>query len=158
MAGFELALQGTAVAFADKSNAELRKRYWLFRLMNSKLFNKSGAKTAELSLKFHLPIHWAIKATIFKPFCGGETIEECAKRLACVAVKASAFLRIGINPARSPHTEKQTVKTSVPSRSAFFLLRSGTVPIVCSLRTPAIGRLARMGNVCVKIITRSAIG
>ena len=75
----ELNLQNTAIAFADKSNAELKKRYWLFRLMNSEFFNKIATTSAQIGLKFHLPIKWAIKATVFNHFCGGETIEECEK-------------------------------------------------------------------------------
>ncbi len=77
MSDLQLDLQDTAVAFADKSNAELKKRYWLFRMMNSASLNSFGTKMAELSLRFHLPFKWAIKATVFKHFCGGETIEEC---------------------------------------------------------------------------------
>lgn len=77
MKNFQLDLQDIEVAFADKSNAELKKRYWLFRALNSETLNNLGTTTAELSLKWHLPIKWAIKATIFKHFCGGETIEEC---------------------------------------------------------------------------------
>jgi proline dehydrogenase len=73
----DLDLQNTEVAFADKTNAELRKRYWLFRMMNSAGLNSFGTKMANLSLKWHLPVQWAIKATVFKHFCGGETIEEC---------------------------------------------------------------------------------
>lgn len=79
MAKLELDLQNTEVAFADKSNAELKKRYWLFRLMNSPTLNNLATQSAEIGLKFHLPIKWAIKATVFKHFCGGETIEECEK-------------------------------------------------------------------------------
>ena len=75
----ELNLQNTAIAFADKSNAELKKRYWLFRLMNSEFLNKIATTSAQIGLKFHLPIKWAIKATVFNHFCGGETIEECEK-------------------------------------------------------------------------------
>lgn len=73
----DLDLQNTEVAFADKSNAELKKRYWLFKMMNSETMNSFGTKMAELSLSWHLPVQWAIKATVFKHFCGGETIEEC---------------------------------------------------------------------------------
>jgi proline dehydrogenase len=32
-----------------------------------------------LALKLHIPIGWALKRNIFSQFCGGETIEECAK-------------------------------------------------------------------------------
>jgi proline dehydrogenase len=73
----DLDLQNTEIAFADKSNGELKKRYWLFKMMNSETMNSFGTKMAELSLSWHLPVQWAIKATVFKHFCGGETIEEC---------------------------------------------------------------------------------
>jgi proline dehydrogenase len=77
MTDFQLNLQDTAVAFADKSNAELKKRHWLFKLMNAQSLTEFGTNLAEFGLKFHLPIKWLIKATVFKQFCGGETIEEC---------------------------------------------------------------------------------
>ncbi|MCU0240164.1 MAG: proline dehydrogenase family protein [Pyrinomonadaceae bacterium] len=77
MSNLQLNLQDTEIAFADKSNADLKKRYWLFKLMNSEMLNTIGTKCAELSLRWHLPIKWMFKATIYKHFCGGETIEEC---------------------------------------------------------------------------------
>jgi proline dehydrogenase len=77
----KLDLQNTEIAFADKSNTELRKRYWLFRMMNSESLNSFGTKMAELSLSWHLPVQWAIKATVFKQFVGGETIEECEEAI-----------------------------------------------------------------------------
>jgi proline dehydrogenase len=73
----QLNLQDTAVAFADKSNAELKKRHWLFKLMNAQSLTDFGTNCAEFGLKYHLPIKWLIKATVFKQFCGGENIEEC---------------------------------------------------------------------------------
>jgi proline dehydrogenase len=81
----DLDLQNTKIAFADKSNAELKRRYWLFRMMNSETLNNFGTKMAELSLKWHLPVQWAIKATVFKHFVGGETIEECEKAVETLA-------------------------------------------------------------------------
>jgi proline dehydrogenase len=77
MSTFELDLRNTEVAFADKSTPQLKRRYWLFRCLNSETLNSIGTKLAELSLKIHLPVKWAIKATVFRHFCGGETIEEC---------------------------------------------------------------------------------
>jgi proline dehydrogenase len=73
----QLNLQDTAIAFADKSNAELKKRHWLFKLMNAQSLTDFGTNCAEFGLKYHLPIKWLIKATVFKQFCGGENIEEC---------------------------------------------------------------------------------
>jgi proline dehydrogenase len=81
----DLDLQNTEVAFADKSNSELRRRYWLFKMLNSETLNSFGTTMAELSLRWHLPIKWAIKATIFNHFCGGETIEECESTVETLA-------------------------------------------------------------------------
>ncbi len=67
----------TEVAFASKTNAELHKKYWLFKLMNSGSLVDFGTSLTKSALSWHLPINFAIKATIFKHFCGGETIEEC---------------------------------------------------------------------------------
>ncbi len=73
----KLNFQDTKTAFADKSDAELEKKYWLFKLMNSPFLTNIGTKSTALALKFGLPIKGLVKQTIFKQFCGGETIEEC---------------------------------------------------------------------------------
>lgn len=68
----------TAVAFADKSNWELRKAYWLFRLMRHPGLVRWGERLAFLALRYGLPIGWLVKPTIYRHFCGGETLEEVA--------------------------------------------------------------------------------
>ena len=77
MSEFKLNFQDTKTAFADKSDAELEKKHWLFKLMNSPLLTNFGTKATDLALRFGLPIKGLVKNTIFKQFCGGETIEEC---------------------------------------------------------------------------------
>lgn len=72
-----LNFQDTATAFADKSNAELREKYWLFKTMNSASLVNFGTSLTNFALSIHLPIKGLIKRTIFRQFCGGETIEEC---------------------------------------------------------------------------------
>ncbi len=78
MSNFQLNLQDTAVAFADKSNSELRDKHWLFRLMSQHSLVDFGSGLAAFGLKYHLPFaKYFIKNTMFKQFCGGESIEEC---------------------------------------------------------------------------------
>ncbi len=77
MSEFKINFQDTATAFADKTNAELKRKYEMFSLMNSPFLNNFGTKVTELFLRFRLPVTGLIKQTIFKQFCGGETIEEC---------------------------------------------------------------------------------
>ncbi|TGE25533.1 proline dehydrogenase [Hymenobacter aquaticus] len=67
----------TAVAFASKSDLELRKMYALFAAMNNNTLVKAGGGLMKTALKWHLPVKFLIKKTIFEQFCGGETIQEC---------------------------------------------------------------------------------
>lgn len=76
---FRLDFQDTQTAFADKTDAELREKYWLFRLMNSERLVRWSTSLTNIALSLHLPIEPLVKKTIFKHFCGGETIEECEK-------------------------------------------------------------------------------
>jgi proline dehydrogenase len=77
MSEFRLDFQDTATAFADKSDAQLREKYRLFKLLNSPLLNSLGSTAAKFALSLGLPVEGLIKATIFEQFCGGENIAEC---------------------------------------------------------------------------------
>ena len=72
----------TSIAFGGKSDAELRKTYWLFKMINSNFLVKVGPPITNFAMKLHLPITGLIKSTIFNHFCGGETIEDCIKTIA----------------------------------------------------------------------------
>lgn len=67
----------TEIAFRSKSNSELNKAYWLFKIISSNLLVQVGPPVTNLFLKIGLPIKGIIKATIFQQFCGGETIADC---------------------------------------------------------------------------------
>ncbi|MBO0360244.1 proline dehydrogenase family protein [Hymenobacter sp. BT186] len=68
----------TAVAFASKSDAELRKMYALFASMNNNTLVKTGGGLMKTALKWGIPgSKFLIKHSIFNQFCGGETIKEC---------------------------------------------------------------------------------
>ena len=64
------------IAFADKSNTDLNRAYFLFRGMSNRLFSKLLTGLTKFALKLHLPIKSIIKITVYKQFCGGETIEK----------------------------------------------------------------------------------
>lgn len=69
----------TEIAFGGKSNAELKRAFWLFKLIGNPLLVKTGKVLTHAALSLRIPIGWAIKGNIFKQFCGGETISECRK-------------------------------------------------------------------------------
>lgn len=73
-----ISFEDTRVAFAGKSDAELRRMYALFAAMNSGGLVKMGGGLMKSALKWNLPgSKFLIKNSIFKQFCGGETIQEC---------------------------------------------------------------------------------
>lgn len=76
MAGFELDLQDTATAYADKSDSQLKEKHRIFKLLNSPFLNSMGTAATKFALAIGLPVHGLIKSTIYEQFCGGETIEE----------------------------------------------------------------------------------
>ena len=77
MSEFKLDFRDTATAFTDKSDADLREKYRLFRMLNSPFLNAIGTRAATFALSLGLPVQGLIKETIFEQFCGGETIAEC---------------------------------------------------------------------------------
>lgn len=70
----------TQIAFADKSDTQLRKAYWMFKLIEQPALTKIG--TSILNFTVHNDFPFAgnvVKATLFEQFCGGETREESVK-------------------------------------------------------------------------------
>jgi proline dehydrogenase len=76
-----LDFSNTAVAFASKSNRDLQKSYWMFKMMNAKWLVDLLSAVAPVAIKLHLPINWAVKATVYDQFCGGESIAGCEKTI-----------------------------------------------------------------------------
>ncbi len=72
-----LDFNNTEIAFASKNDWQLTQRYWLFRLMNSPTLTKLCTAILSWAIQWNLPVKGLIKATLFKQFCGGETVEEC---------------------------------------------------------------------------------
>jgi len=76
-----LSFENTEIAFRHSSNTDLKRAYWLFRVINVNFLVKIGPPITNFAVKIGLPIKGLIKATIFKHFCGGETIRECEKTI-----------------------------------------------------------------------------
>jgi len=79
--GNMVSFNNTEIAFSSKSKLQLRKAYYLFKLMGHPFLSKMGGKAAELAISLHLPIKGIIKNTVFQQFCGGESMEECSIRI-----------------------------------------------------------------------------
>lgn len=69
-------LSNTRIAFAHMNNAGLTRAYWLFRVIGTPWLTALGSGLTKVALALHLPVKGLVKATVFKQFCGGESIEE----------------------------------------------------------------------------------
>ena len=69
-------LDDTKNGFTLKSNFELRKAYFLFKIISNKTLTNIGKLALEVSLKLRLPILFIVKGTVFEQFCSGETLDE----------------------------------------------------------------------------------
>lgn len=71
-----ISFDNTEIAFAYKSDKELKQARWLFSLMNKPWLVKIGTRLAPWSIRIGLPVKGIIRNTIFRQFVGGETLEE----------------------------------------------------------------------------------
>ncbi len=67
----------TKEAFSLKSNFELNRAYFLFKIIGNSTFVKLSTALTNFALKFHLPVTLIIKVTAFDHFCGGVSEEDC---------------------------------------------------------------------------------
>lgn len=74
-----ISFENTEVAFRGKSKGDLKRAYWLFKVVGSPAMVKFGKWATNFALKLRLPIKGIIKKTIFRQFCGGESIQESLK-------------------------------------------------------------------------------
>jgi len=60
----------TEVAFSLKTDTELERAYFLFKLIASEPLVKIGTAVTNFALKAHLPVESLIRATVVDHFCG----------------------------------------------------------------------------------------
>jgi proline dehydrogenase len=71
--------KNTEVAFSLKTDTELEKAYFLFKMIANEPLVRIGTAVTNFALKVHLPVEGLIRATVFDHFCGGINEEDCLK-------------------------------------------------------------------------------
>jgi len=67
----------TEVAFALKSDTELDRAYFLFKMIDNQPLVRIGTAVTNFAIKAHLPVEGLIRATVFDHFCGGVNEVDC---------------------------------------------------------------------------------
>jgi len=69
--------ENTATAFALKSDSELERAYFLFKMIANEPLVRIGTAVTNFAIKAHLPVEGLIRSTVFDHFCGGINEEDC---------------------------------------------------------------------------------
>lgn len=80
-----ISFDNTEIAFAYKSDRDLKHSHWLYSLMGKPWLVNLGTRLAPWSIRVGLPVKGLIRKTISRQFIGGETLEQTipvAKKLA----------------------------------------------------------------------------
>ncbi len=67
----------TETAFSLKSDSELERAYFLFKMISNEPLVRIGTAVTNFAIKAHLPVQGLIRATVFDHFCGGISEEDC---------------------------------------------------------------------------------
>jgi proline dehydrogenase len=67
----------TQVAFSLKSDTELDRAYFLFKMIDNQPLVRIGTAVTNFALKANLPVEGLIRATVFDHFCGGVNEQDC---------------------------------------------------------------------------------
>ena len=119
--------QNTEIAFKIKTDKELKNAYWLFYLVGNKSLVKLGRTLLNFALAIRFPIKWIVKPTIFKHFCGGETLSECTfavKNLEKHNVKA--ILDYSVEGKESPQDFQNAIEETL--KSIHFAANNQNIP------------------------------
>ncbi|GAA4899002.1 proline dehydrogenase family protein [Flaviramulus aquimarinus] len=73
----DLIFDNTEIAFSLKSDSELERAYFLFKMISIEPLVKIGTAATNFAIKANLPIEGLIRSTVFDHFCGGVNEEDC---------------------------------------------------------------------------------
>ena len=73
----EKIFNNTEVAFALKSDTELDRAYFLFKMIDNQPLVRIGTAVTNFAFNANLPVEGLIRATVFHHFCGGINEDDC---------------------------------------------------------------------------------
>ncbi len=74
-----LEFNNTKIAFNHKSDFDLKRAYFLFKLLSLGVISRLGRKLLKMLVRLNFPIDPLIKKTIYAQFCGGSDILDCVE-------------------------------------------------------------------------------
>lgn len=134
------------VSFEHKTNAELKKAVWLFRMMNNPSLVKYGSKLGLWAVENNIPFtDTLVKHTIFEQFCGGTTFESAIDNINHLEkYKIKTVLDYG---AEAKEKEEDWDKAEQEFISAIsFAAKQSSVPLI-SIKVTGLSRFELLEKV-----------
>ena len=138
---FNIDFSDTKIAFELKSDKQLKKAGWLFRLMNKQWLVELGSSLGLAAINLRLPfVEDLVKHTIFEQFCGGTTLLESTKTIdQLFNKKVLTVLDYGAEAKEKEADFNHTMKEAI--RAIEFAERTEAVPVISA----KITGMARFG-------------
>ncbi|MGA0956905.1 MAG: proline dehydrogenase family protein [Flavobacteriaceae bacterium] len=109
-------LDNTKNGFILKSNFELIKAYFLFKIISSRTLTNFGKNLLKLCLKLRLPVLFIVKATVFRQFCSGENLQESFKTVKKLNDrKVKSYLHYSVESQENEKTYDNSLKEVIKS-------------------------------------------
>ncbi|GJM31300.1 MAG: proline dehydrogenase [Saprospiraceae bacterium] len=136
----------TEIAFANKTDKELKKAAWLFGLMNNHWLVGLGAKVGITAIKMRLPfVESVVKNTIFDQFCGGTTLLDCQKKIdRLFDHNALTILDYGVEAKETEEDFNHTMNENM--RAIEFGAKHHAIPVV-STKITGLGRFGLLESI-----------
>lgn len=131
----EIDFSNTRIAFSNKSDSELKRSSFLFKIMNKSILMRVLSKLGIIAIRLRLPfVRTIVKQTIFKQFCGGESLLDCQDEIdRLYKYKALTILDYGAE-SKSSEEDLNMVRDEVIN-SIEFAASNDSVPVVSTKLT-----------------------
>ncbi len=138
----------TEIAFKSKSNNDLKQSYVLFKAIGFNWLVKAGPAMVNTAFKIGLPIKGIIKATVFKQFCGGESMADCDQAMnQLYSYGVGTILDYSVEGEEKEenfnYTATETLETIVKAKN------NPKIPF-CVFKTTGLGRFDLLAKVTAK--------
>jgi proline dehydrogenase len=122
-----VSFENTQVAFAYRTDAELKRAHFIFALVNHPWVAAAATRLVKVCLALRLPVEGIIRKTVFDHFCGGEDqlqAQKVIERLAAFHIRA--ILDYAVEGEHNEAGFEQTVQETL--RNLETAARSAHIP------------------------------
>ncbi|MCF8449965.1 MAG: proline dehydrogenase family protein [Taibaiella sp.] len=122
-------IDNTEIAFRYRTDNDLKRANFLYSFIASPLRTRIGIGAVQAAMALHLPIRGILKRTIFRQFCGGETLEETGKTADMLGkYNVGSILDYGVEGAKSEPEYDRAAEECI--RAIGFAATSKNIPFI----------------------------